>query len=201
MGLEAADYIKDLVQANPVEADNVSEGNEHFHTLKRCLQNTLPDSGAAGQFDSDLLLAPSGTTPATGAGTRNAYVDQIDVASHITIGGGIFGSAEVLIAGAMFNPPSITATGASFGFATIDRTGPGIYEFRLIEQAWDINDLLVVFTGAYGLGGGAVCEVTPPVENAGGGWFRIAIHTVDEGASFLDPIDFRIAVFDAGRDV
>lgn len=43
MGLEAGTYISDLVSANPVAGDSVSQGDDHLRLIKACLLATFPN--------------------------------------------------------------------------------------------------------------------------------------------------------------
>lgn len=48
MGLESANYIADLVNTNPLSADQKNQGDDHIRMLKSVLQNTFP--GLGGRF-------------------------------------------------------------------------------------------------------------------------------------------------------
>ena len=47
MGLETATYIEDLVPANPVSSDNVSQGDDHLRLIKSVLQSQFTSLGSA----------------------------------------------------------------------------------------------------------------------------------------------------------
>ena len=51
MGLEAGNFIEDLVQANPIGGlDPKSEGDDHLRLLKVCIQGSFPGGAGAWNF-------------------------------------------------------------------------------------------------------------------------------------------------------
>lgn len=74
MALEAATYIADLVNTNPVAGDNVSQGDDHLRLLKAVLQATFPSLSRAFYLEKDRADLASSATPALGSTTTN-YVN------------------------------------------------------------------------------------------------------------------------------
>ena len=81
MGLETATYIEDLVPANPVSSDNVSQGDDHLRLIKSVLQSQftslgsaaitataseINDIGASGSIRTGLTTAQSDITALEG---------------------------------------------------------------------------------------------------------------------------------------
>lgn len=66
MGLEAGQYISDLVSTNPTGTDPRRQGDDHVRLIKSVLQNTFPNlTGAvnATQEDINKLLDISNFLP------------------------------------------------------------------------------------------------------------------------------------------
>ncbi len=196
MTVEVTDHIDGLVPTNPVEADLVAEGNEVFHLLKIVLRNIFPDNTLPGQFDFDLVLAPAGTTPATGAGTRDIYAKAIDVAEDITIAGGIFGAAEVAIAAAKIDGTTGEPIATQFGIVSTVRLAPGDYQITLIETASGFDDLVVGGNVNFALAGGGYFATVP----VSVGVFRLLTFHPSSNSP-LDCATVELTVFDRGRDV
>ena len=89
MPLEIADYIDELVPANPTTADGVNQGDDHLRLLKQVLQNALPGNTAPGVFDGpfDINGELKGTTVTDGTydlATIGATVSRISAYGVIT---------------------------------------------------------------------------------------------------------------------
>lgn len=71
MGLEAATYIDELVNTNPVGGtDNVSQGDDHLRLIKAVLLNSFPNiSGAVSKSDTAINALPDVGDNETIAGT------------------------------------------------------------------------------------------------------------------------------------
>jgi hypothetical protein len=53
MAIESAQYITQLVAANPLSTDSVSQADDHLRMIKSCLLNTFP------HLDSPVTLTPT----------------------------------------------------------------------------------------------------------------------------------------------
>jgi hypothetical protein len=58
-------FVDDLVAANPVATDSVSDGDEHIRVVKNVLKNTLPNVTAAVTATAADLNKTSAITTAT----------------------------------------------------------------------------------------------------------------------------------------
>jgi hypothetical protein len=63
MGLEAASFINDLVDTNPVAGDNVSQGDDHIRLLKAVLKAQFPALSRAIYLEQASVDLASSTTP------------------------------------------------------------------------------------------------------------------------------------------
>lgn len=65
MGLEAGDYISDLVQTNPTGTDQKLQGDDHIRLLKKVLLQTFPNLDAAVDATPEILNSFSALFPLT----------------------------------------------------------------------------------------------------------------------------------------
>lgn len=60
MGLEAANYVNELEQTNPLMNDPAIQGDDHLRLIKKCLLNSFPNIDAAVTVTPDELNALAG---------------------------------------------------------------------------------------------------------------------------------------------
>ena len=85
MALESANWITQLVQANPVDGDPVGEGDDHLRMLKTVLKNSFPSASTTAVIpnvsgQSGKYLTTDGTDTSWGvvsAGATGAGGDEI----------------------------------------------------------------------------------------------------------------------------
>ena len=71
MGLESASFIDDLVVANPVSGDGVSQGDDHIRLVKTVLKATFPSLDRAIYLEKARADIASAGSVAIGAATTN----------------------------------------------------------------------------------------------------------------------------------
>ncbi len=72
MALESADWVTQLVSANPVVGDPVGQGDDHLRMLKTVLKNSFPSTSTTAVVpnmsgQSSKVLTNDGTDTAWGA--------------------------------------------------------------------------------------------------------------------------------------
>lgn len=84
MGLETATYINDLVSANPLSTDAVSQGDDHLRLIKQVLKNSFPNlSKPISKWRVEAISANETVVPADDATLY--YVDASGGARTIAL--------------------------------------------------------------------------------------------------------------------
>ena len=88
MPLESATYIEQLVDTNPAGTDQVSQGDDHIRLIKKCIQDSFPNTNGVWNTTSPITAGP-----ATLGGQLMQLQQQRKVASGVinsngSIGGG-----------------------------------------------------------------------------------------------------------------
>ncbi len=89
MALESADWVTQLVSANPVVGDPVGQGDDHVRMLKTVLKNSFPSTSTTAVVpnmsgQSSKVLTNDGTDTAWGAAGDQAGTA---IAMAIALGG------------------------------------------------------------------------------------------------------------------
>lgn len=187
-----------LNTAWPTNGDGATVGNEHIQQLKNVLRQVFPDNGAAGQFDTDVVLAPSGTTPGAGVGTKNAYVNGLDASGAINARGAIENNEQVSIASAGIDGATGGVLNSANGISSISRTAVGQYEVTLAaDRAFnDWRDIIVSGSANLGVGWLVVNGVGISGTN---NKLRVVSYN-PTNYTFVDSTNLFFVAFDCGRD-
>lgn len=85
MGLEAATYLNQLVNSNPLAADKKNQGDDHLRLIKAVLQNTFPNADRPFRFPEALTKNANYTAADPGDENRLVLCDATAGSFTITL--------------------------------------------------------------------------------------------------------------------
>lgn len=120
MALESANWITQLVQANPVDGDPVGEGDDHLRMIKTVLKNSFPSSSTTAVIpnvsgQSGKYLTTDGTDTSWGevnAGATGGGSDEIfwENGQNVTTNYTVSASTNSMSAGPITINSGVTVT-------------------------------------------------------------------------------------------
>ena len=77
MALETGTYISDLVSANPVATDGLSQADDHLRLIKSTILATFPSvTGAINSTHTELNIVDGDTAATNNTGRRRPHCSQ-----------------------------------------------------------------------------------------------------------------------------
>ena len=123
MPLESATYIEQLVDTNPAGTDQVSQGDDHIRLIKKCIQDSFPNTNGVWNTTSPITAGPA------------------------TLGGQLMQlQQQRKMAGGVINDNG--SVGGGSGDWTVVRQGVGTYSITFADAASGVYEQSIVANAA-----------------------------------------------------